>query len=77
MTKQILAFLFYFIRELNLYSPLTYSLTLHARTQTFTPPLPTPSPSTHELEPLLPSYPHPQSTHLPKEFKKNLIWSFR
>ena len=27
MTKQILAFLFCFIRELNLYSPLTYSLT--------------------------------------------------
>ena len=53
MTKQILAFLFCFIRELNLYSPLTLTLTsahelkpllppyphphLRARTQTFTP----------------------------------------
>ena len=39
MTKQILAFLFCFKRELNLYSPLTLTFTLRARTQTFTPPL--------------------------------------
>ena len=44
MTKQILAFLFCFTRELNPYSPLTLSLPLRARTQTFTPPLPSPSP---------------------------------
>jgi hypothetical protein len=43
MTKQILAFLFCFKRELNPYSPLTLALTLRARTQTFTPPLPSPS----------------------------------
>ena len=52
MTKQILAFLFCFKRELNPYSPLlphlrpysplTYSLT-----------------SAHELKPLLPPYIHP------------------
>ena len=30
MTKQILAFFFYFIRELTLYSPLTFSLILRA-----------------------------------------------
>ena len=38
MTKQILAFLFCFKRELNLYPH------LRARTQTYTPPLPSPSP---------------------------------
>ena len=36
MTKQILAFLFCFTRELNPYSPLTSFLTRRARTQTLT-----------------------------------------
>ena len=44
MTKQILAFLFCFIRELNLYSPLTYSLTSAHELKPYTPPLPSPSP---------------------------------
>ena len=39
MTKQILAFLFCFTRELNPYTPLTLSLTLRARTQTLYLPL--------------------------------------
>jgi hypothetical protein len=43
MTKQILAFLFCFIRELTLYSPLTYSLTSARELKPYTPPLPSPS----------------------------------
>ena len=45
MTKQILAFLFCFTRELNLYTPLTYSLISARELKPYTPPLP--SPSTH------------------------------
>ena len=44
MTKQILAFLFCFTRELNPHSPLTLSLTLR--------PYLTPSPSARELKTL-------------------------
>ncbi len=39
MTKQILAFLFCFTIELNLYSPVTYSLTSARELKPFTPPL--------------------------------------
>ena len=38
MTKQILAFLFCFIRELTLYSPLTLSLTSARELKPYTPP---------------------------------------
>ena len=43
MTKQILGFLFSFTRELNLYSPLTYTLTSARELKPYTPPLPSPS----------------------------------
>ena len=68
MTKQILAFLFCFTRELNPYSP------LGARTQNphpprelkpFTPPLPSPSPPRANSNPLLPPYPLPLSIYPP------------
>ena len=49
MTKQILAFLFCFKRELNPYSPLTYSLTSAHK-----PPLLPHLPCTN-------SYPHPST----------------
>jgi hypothetical protein len=39
MTKQILAFLFCFIRELALYSPFTLSLTSARELKPYTPPL--------------------------------------
>ena len=39
MTKQILAFLFCFKRELNLYSPITLTLTSARELKPFTPPL--------------------------------------
>ena len=38
MTKQILAFLFCFTRELNLYSPLSLSLTFRAYSNPLLPP---------------------------------------
>ena len=38
MTKQIYPFLFCFIRELTLYSPLTYTLTSARELKPFTPP---------------------------------------
>ena len=38
MTKQILAFLFCFIRELNLYSPLTLTLTSAHELKPILPP---------------------------------------
>ena len=44
MTKQILAFLFRFIRELSIYSPLTLSLTPARELKPHSPPLPSPSP---------------------------------
>ena len=53
MTKQILAFLFCFIRELTLYSPLTYSLSSARELKPYTPPLP--SPSTHPTLKIPPS----------------------
>jgi hypothetical protein len=63
MTKQILAFLFCFIRELNPYSPLTFSLTsAHLSAHTFSlrlEPLgsikPLVLPSAHTLNPLHPT----------------------
>ena len=45
MTKQIFPFIFCFIRELNLHSPLTFSLTSARELNPFTPR--SPSPSTH------------------------------
>ena len=42
MTKQILAFLFCFIRELNLYSPLTLTLTSAHELKPILPPYPHP-----------------------------------
>jgi len=47
MTKQILAFLFCFTRELNLYTPLTYSLISARELKPYTPPLLLPAPSAH------------------------------
>jgi len=38
LTKQILAFLFCFIRELNLYTPLTYSLISARELKPYTSP---------------------------------------
>jgi hypothetical protein len=38
-TAQFLPFIFCFIRELNLYPPLTYSLTSARELKPFTPPL--------------------------------------
>jgi len=49
MTKHISAFLFCFKRELNPYSPLTYSLTSAYELK---PHSSAPSPSAHELKPL-------------------------
>ena len=57
MTQQILAFFFCFIRELNLYSPLTFSLISARELKPFTLPLPSPSPPRANLNPLLPPYP--------------------
>ncbi len=54
MTKQILAFLFCFIRELTLYSPLTLSLTPAREFKPYTPSLPYPSPPRANSNPLLP-----------------------
>ena len=49
MTKQILAFLFCFIRELNPYSPLTFSLPSERELKPFTPPyLHPPPPLRHD-----------------------------
>ena len=82
MTKQILAFLFCFTRELNPYSPLI--LPLRARTENphrprelkpFTPPLPSPSPSARELKPFTSPLPspsaHPWCQDLSKKFHYN------
>jgi hypothetical protein len=63
MTKQILAFLFCFIRELTLYSPLTNSLTSARELKPYTPLLPYPSPPRANSNPLLPPYIH-SSAHL-------------
>jgi hypothetical protein len=52
MTKQILAFLFCFIRELTLYLPLTLSLTSARELKPYTPPL---HPSLHLSHPKNPS----------------------
>ncbi len=51
MTKQILAFLFCFIRQLTLYSLLTYSLTSARELKPFTPLLPSPSDHPSALKP--------------------------
>ena len=51
MTKQILAFLFCFIKELNLYSPLTYFLTSARELKPFTPPFTYSLTSARELKP--------------------------
>ncbi len=45
MTKQILAFLFCFIRELTLYSPLPLSLTSARELKPIPPPYPHPPPT--------------------------------
>ena len=60
MTKQIFALFFRFIRELDLYSPLTFSLILRANSNPILPPYcyllppptypPIPSPSTHGVK---------------------------
>ena len=65
MTKQILAFLFCFKRELNPYSPLTYSLT-SARVE----PLAQQSPRLYT--PLLPPYPHATATLYSWKKKKRI-----
>ncbi len=67
MTKQILAFLFCFTRELTLYSPLTYSLSSARELKPYTPPLPSPSAhlSTHTSHTTHPIFrpPIPPATH--------------
>ena len=65
MTKQIFAFFFCFIRELNLYSPLTLSLILRANSNPILPPYLIPH-SARELKAYTPPLPSP-SAHL-KDF---------
>ena len=62
MTKQIFAFFLCFIRELNLYSPLTFSLIPRANSNPILPPYLLPH-STRELKPFTPPLPSP-SAHL-------------
>ncbi len=66
MTKQILAFLFCFIRELTLYSPLTYSLTSARELKPILPP--------YLLPP--PTYPPIPSTTLLKFVYFEQKWGF-